>query len=51
MDHATLKVIHNEHAALAVMPRSLSILLGEHRRPVRRLSDASRMVSAPLGLC
>lgn len=32
MEHSALKIIHDEHAALAAMLRSLSMLLGEHRR-------------------
>lgn len=32
MEHATLRVIRDEHAALAAMLRSLSLLLAEHRR-------------------
>ena len=32
MEHPSLKIIHDEHAALAAMLRSLSMLLAEHRR-------------------
>jgi hemerythrin-like domain-containing protein len=32
MEHLTLKVIHEEHAALAAMLRTLSMLLAQHRR-------------------
>jgi hemerythrin-like domain-containing protein len=32
MEHPSLKIIHDEHAALAAMLRSLSMLLSEHRR-------------------
>ena len=32
MSHATLKIIRDEHAALAAMLRSLSMLLAQHRR-------------------
>lgn len=32
MSHAALRIIHDEHAALAAMLRSLVLLLAEHRR-------------------
>lgn len=32
MEHSALKIIHDEHAALAAMLRSISMLLAEHRR-------------------
>lgn len=32
MTHAALRIIHDEHAALAAMLRSLVLLLAEHRR-------------------
>jgi hemerythrin-like domain-containing protein len=32
MGHVTLKVIHDEHAALAAMLRTLSMLLAQHKR-------------------
>ena len=32
MTHATLKIIREEHAALAAMLRSIPLLLAQHRR-------------------
>ena len=32
MQHATMRIIHDEHSALAAMLRSLGLLLAEHRR-------------------
>ena len=32
MEHATMRIIHDEHSALAAMLRSLSMLLADHRR-------------------
>ncbi len=32
MTHATLRIIHEEHAALAAMLRSITLLLAQHRR-------------------
>jgi hemerythrin-like domain-containing protein len=32
MQHATMRIIHDEHGALAAMLRSLGLLLAEHRR-------------------
>ena len=32
MSHAALRIIHDEHAALSAMLRSIVLLLGQHRR-------------------
>ena len=32
MQHATMRIIHDEHSALAAMLRSIGLLLAEHRR-------------------